>query len=61
MIQAKWKGLYLITTLVYLKTQPISSTKINWVMLFKQIVTVYTENHTEQINTLCGQNAVIDY
>jgi hypothetical protein len=26
-------------------------------MLFKEIITVYSENHTKHINTLCGQNA----
>jgi hypothetical protein len=26
-------------------------------MLFKEAVAVYCENHTEHINTLCGQNA----
>jgi hypothetical protein len=26
-------------------------------MLFKEIITVYCENHTEHINTPCGQNA----
>jgi translation initiation factor IF-1 len=27
-------------------------------MLFREIIAVYCENHTEHINTLCGQNAV---
>jgi hypothetical protein len=27
-------------------------------MLFSEIMAVYCENHTEHINTLCGQNAV---
>jgi hypothetical protein len=26
-------------------------------MLFGEIIAVYCENHTEHINTLCGQNA----
>jgi hypothetical protein len=26
-------------------------------MLFSEIIAVYCENHTEHINTLCGQNA----
>jgi hypothetical protein len=30
-------------------------------MLFKEIIAVYSENHTKQINTLCGKNAIIDY
>jgi hypothetical protein len=25
-------------------------------MLFKEIIAVYSENHTKPINTLCGQN-----
>jgi hypothetical protein len=28
-------------------------------MLFKEIIAVYCENHTEHTNTLCGQNADI--
>jgi hypothetical protein len=27
-------------------------------MLFREIIAVYCENHMQQINTLCGQNAV---
>jgi hypothetical protein len=26
-------------------------------MLFRELIAVYCENHTEHINTLCGQNA----
>jgi hypothetical protein len=26
-------------------------------MLFKEIIAVYSENHTKPLNTLCGQNA----
>jgi hypothetical protein len=26
-------------------------------MLFEEIIAVYCENHTEHINTLCGQSA----
>jgi hypothetical protein len=26
-------------------------------MMFKEIIAVYTENHTKHINTLCGPNA----
>jgi hypothetical protein len=32
-------------------------TTINWLVLFKEIIAVYSENHTKHINTLCGQNA----
>jgi hypothetical protein len=38
------------------KTQHVSITKINWLILFKEIIAVYYENHTKHINTLCGQN-----
>jgi hypothetical protein len=31
-------------------------TKINLLILFREIIAVYFENHTKQINTLCGQN-----
>jgi hypothetical protein len=31
-------------------------TTIIWLMLFKEIITVYSENHTKPINTLCEQN-----
>jgi hypothetical protein len=31
--------------------------KIRWLMLFKEVITVYTENHIKHINKLCGQNA----
>jgi hypothetical protein len=39
------------------KTQRVSMTTISWSMLFKEIIAVYSENHTKPINTLCGQNA----
>jgi hypothetical protein len=26
-------------------------------MLFRETIAVYCENHTEHVNTLCGQNA----
>jgi hypothetical protein len=32
-------------------------TKINWLMLFKEIIVVCSGNHMKPINTLCGQNA----
>jgi hypothetical protein len=41
------------------KTQPVSITKISWLMLCKEIIAVYSENHTKYINTLCEQNAEI--
>jgi hypothetical protein len=39
------------------KTQHFTTTKINWLMLFGEIITVYFENHTKPINKFCGQNA----
>jgi hypothetical protein len=41
------------------KTQHFSITKINWLKLFKEIITVYSGNHTKHINTLCRQIAVL--
>jgi hypothetical protein len=38
------------------KTQHFTITKINWLTLFKEIIAVYSENHTKPINTHCGQN-----
>jgi hypothetical protein len=42
------------------KTQHFSITKITWLVLFMDIITVYSENHTKPINTVCGKNTVID-
>jgi hypothetical protein len=39
------------------KTQHFTITKINWLTLLKEIIAVYSENHTKPINALCGQNA----
>jgi hypothetical protein len=39
------------------KTQHVSNTEINWLMLFREIIAVYSENHTKPINTFCEQNA----
>jgi hypothetical protein len=35
----------------------VSATEPNQLMLFRETVAVYCENHTEPTNTLCGQNA----
>jgi hypothetical protein len=32
-------------------------TTIDWLTLFKDTIAVYSENHTQPANTLCGQNA----
>lgn len=31
-------------------------TKIRWLMLFKEIIIFYSENHTNRMNILCRQN-----
>jgi hypothetical protein len=33
------------------RTPHFTSTKINWVMLFKEVIAVYSENHAKPINT----------
>jgi hypothetical protein len=33
------------------RTPNFTITKINWLMLFKEIIVVYSENHTKPINT----------
>jgi hypothetical protein len=39
------------------ETHYVSATKTNRLMLFRETVAVYCENHTEHTNTLRGQNA----
>jgi hypothetical protein len=39
------------------ETHYVSATKPNRLMLFREIIAGYCENHTERTNTLCGQNA----
>jgi hypothetical protein len=39
----------------------VSTTKPNRLMLFRETVAVYCENHTEHTNTLCRQNAEFWY
>jgi hypothetical protein len=29
-------------------------TKVNWLMLFKEIIAVYSENHAKPVNTKCS-------
>jgi hypothetical protein len=41
------------------KTHYISTTKPNQLMLFREISTVYSENHMNYINTVCEQYANI--
>jgi hypothetical protein len=42
-------------------TYYVSATKRNRLMLFRETVAVYCENHTEHTNTLCGENAEFCY
>jgi hypothetical protein len=46
------------------KTQVFTITKTNLLMLFKEIIAVYSENHTKHINTKCrvkgGSHGVVD-
>jgi hypothetical protein len=43
------------------ETHYVTATKPNRLMLFGETVAVYCENHTEHINTLCGQDAEFWY
>jgi hypothetical protein len=36
------------------RTPYFTITKINWLMLCKEIITVYSENHTKPINAKCS-------
>jgi hypothetical protein len=38
------------------ETHYVSATKPNRLMLLRETVAVYCENHTEHTDTLCGQN-----
>jgi hypothetical protein len=42
---------------MYVYTDNVTATKPNRLMLFRETVAVYCENHTEHTDTLCGQNA----
>jgi hypothetical protein len=40
------------------KMQPtVPLQRYYWLTFFKEIIPVYSENHTKPINTICGQNA----
>jgi hypothetical protein len=34
-------------------------TKINWFMVFVEIIIIYSEDYVKPINTVCGQNAML--
>jgi hypothetical protein len=59
---------YILSTFVYnisvrtsQETHYVSTTKPNRLMLFREIIAVYCENHTEHINKLRGQNIRIQF
>jgi hypothetical protein len=39
----------------------VSATETNRLMLCRETVAVYCENHTEHTNTLCGHNAEFQF
>jgi hypothetical protein len=49
--------LYKNSVLTSRGTHYVSTTKTNQLMLWKEIVAVYCENHMKPTNTLCGQIA----
>jgi hypothetical protein len=49
--------LYNNTLRISQKTHYVSTTEPNRLILFRETVAVYCENHAEHIDTLCGQNA----
>jgi hypothetical protein len=36
------------------RTPHFTITKINWLMLFKEVIAVYSENHAKPISTKCS-------
>jgi hypothetical protein len=41
------------------KTQYFSITEVSWWVLFREIINVFSEDHTKPINTFCGQSAEV--
>jgi hypothetical protein len=37
----------------------VSIIETNWLMQFRELIAVYSENHKKGINTFCGQNACL--
>jgi hypothetical protein len=53
-----WRScVYIYSVPTSQETRYVTATKPNRLMLFREIIAVYCENHTEHTNTLCGQNA----
>jgi hypothetical protein len=50
-----------ITVCTSQETHYISAIQPNWLMLFREAIAVYCENHKEHTDTLCGQNAEFWY
>jgi hypothetical protein len=44
-----------------LETEYVYATKPNWLMLFRETVAVYCENHMKHTNILHGQRAEFQY
>jgi hypothetical protein len=52
-----FKIIYINSVRTSQETHYVSATKPNQLMLFRETIAVYCENHMEHINTLCAQNA----
>jgi hypothetical protein len=48
-----------IQFLPHRKQDSVPVTQTNLLMLFREIINLYTESHTKYINTVCGANAEI--
>jgi hypothetical protein len=53
--------IYKVSVRTSQETHYVSTTKTNQLMLFRETVAVYCENHKEHTNTLCGHNAEFLY
>jgi hypothetical protein len=49
--------IYINSVRISQETHYVSATKSSRLMLFRQTVAVYCENHTDHTDTLCGPNA----
>jgi hypothetical protein len=47
----------MIHFLAQIKDKRISITRNDWLMLFRELIAVYSKNHMKPINTLCGLSA----
>jgi hypothetical protein len=54
-IQQACTAIYTNSVRTSWETHYVSATKLNRLMLFRQTVAVYCENHMEHTNILCGQ------